>query len=125
MTKKILIVDDESLNRDATASTIKRVGYQVEQATSGLDALKKFIADHYDVILMDQDMPLMDGYQCTKKIREYENGSSRRSVIIGIISTAEKDTQTKCLEAGMDACFDKTGSMQDLQRTVRHWALIA
>ena len=70
-------------------------------------------------------MPLMDGYQCAKKIREYEVGTSKRSVIIGVTANTKKDVHVKCLEAGMDACLDKTGSVQELQQTVRNWALIA
>jgi CheY-like chemotaxis protein len=125
VSKKFLVVDDETVDRSATASSIKQVGFNVELATSGLDALKKFIANHYDVILMDDEMPFMDGLQCTKKIREYEAGTSKRSIIIGVTSNNIDHVQAKFLEAGMDACFEKNASKQELQRTVRQWALIA
>lgn len=120
---KILVVDDQAGNRRARASAMKLVGYQVDEAVSGLDALKRFIADHYDVILIDYDIPFINGLDCTRKIREYENGTASKAIIIGVAHGKDKNLQEKCLDAGMDAFVDKSSSLEDLQMMIRELAV--
>ena len=125
MTKKVLVVDDKPPERTATASALKLIGYEVEEAASGLNALKRFIADHYDVILMDYEMPLMSGPQCTQKIREYETGTSAKAFIIGVTTGVNKCIQENCVNAGMDACIDKASGTEEIQRIVNELAMVS
>jgi two-component system sensor histidine kinase/response regulator len=125
MTKKILVVDDQPTIRSARALAIRRAGYHVDEAASGLDALRRSIAENYDVILMDYDMPFMNGPDCTQKIREYETGTAAKSIIIGVTSSLDSSMQQKCLTAGMDAYMDQATSSEALQQLVREWAVTA
>jgi len=125
MTKKILVVDDQPTIRSARALAIRRAGYHVDEASSGIDALKLFIAENYDVILMDYDMPFMNGPECAQKIREYETGTANKSIIIGVTSSVDQSMQDKCLTAGMDTYMDQATSPEVLQQLVKEWELMA
>ncbi|MBU6451000.1 MAG: response regulator [Cyanobacteria bacterium REEB67] len=121
MTKKILVVDDESLCRSATSLAMQMIGYRVDQAANGLDALKRFISEQYDVILMDCDMPILNGIECTQKIREYETGTASRAVIIALTGSLAEDIEERCLRSGMDAYLNKSCSTEELQQVVQKW----
>ncbi|MBS1990091.1 MAG: response regulator [Cyanobacteria bacterium SZAS LIN-3] len=121
MKKNLLIVDDEAIHRFSTASAMKLAGFAVDQAANGLDALRRFISNQYDVILIDYEMPLMNGAECAQKIREYELHSKSKTVIIGLLSIIEEEMEEKCLAAGMDALMKKTCSTGELQQAVTNW----
>jgi CheY-like chemotaxis protein len=121
MTKRILVVDDETLCRSATSMAMQMIGYSVDQAANGLDALKRFISEQYDAILMDCDMPILNGMECTQKIREYETGTTSRAVIIALTGSLAQDIEERCLRSGMDAYLNKSCSTEELQQVVQKW----
>lgn len=92
---------------------LKKLGYCADVAANGLEALKALESYHYDVILMDIQMPGMDGIEATKRIRECR--LNRSIVIIAITAHALEFTREDCLKAGMDCYMTKPITTEDLR----------
>lgn len=92
---------------------LKKLGYCADVAANGLEALKALESHHYDVILMDIQMPGMDGIEATKRIRECR--LNRSIVIIAITAHALEFTREDCLKAGMDCYMTKPITTEDLR----------
>jgi len=98
---KLLIVEDNPINQIVTKESMERLGCVVEVAGSGQEALDKFSPGAFDCILMDIQMPEMDGYETTRKIREAE-GDNAKTVIIALTANAMPQDREKCIESGMN-----------------------
>lgn len=98
--RKILVVDDEPFNREVLVDMLEHIGLTVEVASNGKEAVEKVRSTNYDVVLMDMQMPEMDGLRATKAIRALPGMD--RLVIIAVTANAFDDDRAKCLEAGMD-----------------------
>ena len=122
---RILVVDDNAIWRTATTLTVQSLDLETEEASSGEEALKKVQANYYAVILMDCNMPIMNGFECTQKIREREKSNAIRMSIIGLTSSVAADIEEQCLKAGMDAYLDKACSFEELRQQVSKWAIRA
>jgi CheY-like chemotaxis protein len=94
--KKILVVEDSLDNQLLAELYLSRSGAQVEFANNGLDGLQKIKSHDYDVVLMDIQMPVMDGYTATQEVRR----AGIQLPIIALTGFAMKEDQQKCLEAG-------------------------
>lgn len=121
---KILLVEDNPVNQKLAILILKKKGHSVVVANNGLDALEKHKSEAFDLILMDIQMPEMDGLQATRLIREAEQETGNRIPIIAMTAHAFKKDEEACLEAGMDAYVSKPISksvlfetMQDLFQT--------
>jgi PAS domain S-box-containing protein len=108
-TFKILIAEDDAINQLYLAGFLKSQGWMVDTASNGLIALEKFKNDQYDVILMDGQMPKMDGFETTKRIREMENEADVANPIpiIAITGYAIPGDRERFLGAGMDDYVSK------------------
>lgn len=117
---KFLIVEDNLLNQQVVAAILKRHGYTFDVAVNGLVALEKVKQTFYDIILMDIQMPEMDGYEATIKIREFEkeNGFERKSQILALTANATNEDRIKCLNLGMDDYFIKPFKFEDLENVI-------
>lgn len=104
---QILIVEDNISNQQILNLYIKKHVKKVDIANNGKDALNKVATTKYDLILMDIQMPVMDGFKATEKIRELENTSDSRTPIIAVTANAFPEDEIKCLEAGMDSYISK------------------
>ncbi len=106
---KILIAEDDAINQMYLAGFLKSQGWSVESASNGLIALDKFQKDSFDLILMDGQMPKMDGFETTKRIRELENEKQSPSSIpiIAITGYAIPGDRERFLSAGMDDYVSK------------------
>lgn len=114
---RVLLVEDSPLQQLWVSHILKQHGHAVSVASDGFGALSAIELDRrYDVILMDCQMPLMDGFQATKFIREKEQITGRRIAIIGISATA---TPEQCAMAGMDAFLAKPLNQLNLQATLK------
>lgn len=101
--KKILIVDDNLTNQEVVLKMVKYLRYIYTCANNGVEAIDKYMQKDCDLILMDCQMPEMDGYEATKKIRELENTMGYPHVpIVGLTAHALVGDREKCLNAGMD-----------------------
>lgn len=121
MRKKILVVDDAPVVRVGTSLTLRSLGFETEEAESGSEALEKIKQTRYAVILMDYNMPKMDGCECTRLIRRYENIRGSRTPIICLTASDLKEISQKCLEAGMDDCLSKSCQIEELGDAVARW----
>jgi PAS domain S-box-containing protein len=98
---RVLIVDDYPINRLVATTIVKQLGYQVDGADNGAQAITAVQARRYDVILMDCVMPDVDGYETTRRIRGAE-GPNRHTPIIALTSTTTTGERDRCLAAGMN-----------------------
>jgi len=114
--KKALVADDYLINQELTKEMMELMGCVVDVAEDGADALDKYSNNNYDVIMMDVQMPNMDGYEATKKIREIENKTERKHTpIIAITASALQGDEEKCLNAGMDDYISKPIKGENLE----------
>jgi signal transduction histidine kinase/ActR/RegA family two-component response regulator len=103
----ILLVEDNPVNQKVALHLLKKQNHRVEIASDGIAALEKFDANVYDAILMDVQMPNLDGLEATRAIRDRERHTGRRTPIIGLTASAMREDEARCLEAGMDAYLAK------------------
>lgn len=110
-----LIVDDNPANQNVALLQLEKLGFQADVASSGLEALAKIKLKKYDLILMDCQMPDMDGYETTRQIRVYEESIGKTHATYIVALTANVGDKEKCLAAGMDHFLSKPIKLQDLQ----------
>lgn len=119
---RVLVADDLEMTRQLVKYLLSRRGYLVDEAENGIAALGLIAACHYDLILMDCVMPLMDGYEACRQLREREaaNGTSRTPVIAFTASQLEQD-RSMCRTAGMDDYLIKPFTAEKLISAVERW----
>lgn len=117
----ILLVEDNPINQKVAAAILSKAGYRVDLAANGKIALVMLAQKKYHIVLMDIQMPELDGYQATRKIRQGEEGSDRRQIIIAMTAHALTGDREKCLEAGMDDYIAKPIEPQDLLDKLSVW----
>jgi two-component system, sensor histidine kinase and response regulator len=110
---RILLVEDNPVNLHVEVRMIERIGYATETAANGRVALERLAHSEFDLILMDCQMPEMDGYTATREIRRRE-GSGRHTPIIGVTARALTGDREECLDAGMDDYIAKPVMIEDL-----------
>lgn len=120
---RVLVAEDNSVNQRLAARLLEREGHEVTIAGSGQEALLEFEQRHvagtqFDLILMDVQMPLVDGLQATGRIREMERGSGRRVPIVAMTAQTAESDRLRCLESGMDAYIAKPVRVPELMRMI-------
>lgn len=115
---RILVVDDQATNRKVLSEMLSKLGHLVQVAGSGEDAVDVARAEAFDLILMDVDMPGLDGLSATQILRE-EGGLSRDTAIVGLSGHATEDARHAGLRAGMDAWVSKPVRLDDLRVATR------
>lgn len=119
---KVLIVDDHPVNRKLLSRQLAKFDVGVETAENGLDALKKFRSDSYDLVITDCNMPEMDGYQLAKEIRRYEKSRRLNRVpIIAWTANAMADARENVLKAGMDDILIKPSDLPLVKSKILQW----
>jgi two-component system, sensor histidine kinase len=114
-----LVVEDNQVNRLVARQILKRGGIDAEEADGGHTALELLRQRGYDVVLMDVQMPGMDGLEAARAIRGGEAGEERRSVpIVAMTAYASAEDEQACYDAGMDAYLAKPFNMQRFLETV-------
>ncbi|QDT09303.1 hybrid sensor histidine kinase/response regulator [Planctomycetes bacterium K23_9] len=104
---KILLAEDGKVNQQVAVGLLKRNGHDVTVANDGQEAVDAIGAGEFDLVLMDVQMPNMDGLEATQKIRESEQATAKRIPIIAMTAGAMKGDEQRCLEVGMDAYLSK------------------
>ena len=104
---KILLVDDDNLNQRMMGLLLSDAGYLYDVASNGVEAVEAVQSQHYDLVLMDLQMPVLDGYEATRRIRSWEAGNGHVPVIALTAILFGRDGVQLCLDAGMDACIAK------------------
>jgi len=116
---KILIAEDGLVNQRIATLVLEQAGHHPEIADDGLVALNKALTGNYDLILMDCQMPEMDGYESTRRMRAE---MVRRVPIIGLTASALMDDRRGCMEAGMDDFLAKPYRAEELLEIVKRWS---
>ena len=122
---RILVVEDNAVNREVAAGMLENLGYRSESAINGLLALEATAESAYAAVLMDCQMPVMDGLTATQEIRRREAGSGARVPIIALTANAMEANRERCLEAGMDDFLSKPFSQAQLSAVLGRWAPVA
>ncbi len=120
--RRLLLVDDNDLNSLLASRLLKTLGFEVTLAENGAVALDAFARGRFDIVLMDCQMPVLDGYTATRHIRELETRlSARRTPIIAITANTLAGDREKCLAAGMDDYLGKPYSVRELRPKLTQW----
>ena len=119
---KILFVDDSRVNQYVGNEYLTRLGLDFEIVSNGLEAVKQRKEGDFDLILMDCQMPVMDGYKATGEIRKYENESGAdHMTIVALTANAMQGDREKCIDAGMDDYLTKPYTVEMLHKSLSAW----
>ena len=120
---RILLVEDNPVNLMVAQRLLQVLGYECETAGNGQVALERIEAEHYDLVLMDCQMPVLDGYSATRRWRELEQERKpeQRLPIVAMTANAMAGDRQKCLDAGMDDYLAKPVTRSDLERCITRW----
>src|SRR5215475_6099633 len=124
---RILVAEDSPLNQQVALKQLEKLGYQADAVSDGSQVLDALGRAHFDIILMDCQMPEMSGYEATWQIREREKQTAGESgpariYIIAMTANTEADNREKCLAAGMDDFINKPVQLPELEAAL-HRAL--
>jgi CheY-like chemotaxis protein len=119
--KWILLVEDHPVNQKLASVLLGRLGYQVDLAVNGIEAVKAAAQKTYALILMDMQMPEMDGLEATRAIRQAD-GYNQHSPIVGLTANAMQADLDACRAAGMNDVLTKPIDRKLLAVCMNHWA---
>ncbi len=117
---RILVAEDNLINRKVIIGQLEKLGYRADVVENGREALEAHRMHHYDLILMDCQMPEMDGYRASEAIRG-EEGIYDHVVIVALTASAMPGTRERCMAAGMDDYVTKPVDMVELERVLDGW----
>jgi two-component system sensor histidine kinase/response regulator len=117
---RLLLVEDNSMNQLVATKLLGKLGYEVTVSANGLEALESMAAAEYDAVLMDCQMPEMDGYAATREIRHREGGT-RHTPVIAMTAAAMQGDREACFAAGMDDYLTKPIRPDALAETLTRW----
>ncbi|MCP4040407.1 MAG: response regulator, partial [Gammaproteobacteria bacterium] len=118
---RILLVEDNIINRKVAVSMLKKLGLETGTANDGQKALAQWEESGCELILMDCQMPVMDGYEATRAIRDRERERGGHVPIIALTANALESDRQKCLDAGMDDHMAKPFKQNDIEVMIRKW----
>lgn len=115
----VLLVEDNLINQKVAVGIIKQLGHDTEVANNGKIGVEMYKAKQYDVVLMDIQMPIMDGFTATKEMREWEHDEKKQpGRIIALTANALKEDKEKCFEVGMDDFLSKPFKIKDIEKAL-------
>lgn len=117
----ILLAEDNPINRMLALSQLRKLGYAVDVAEDGRAAVEKALARHYRLILMDAQMPVMDGVEATRRIRAAQAGGGERSVIVAVTANAMEGDRERLLAEGMDDYQSKPYGLEHPRALLDKW----
>lgn len=121
---QILLAEDNAVNQLLTTRLLEKRGYKVVVANNGREAVTALAAQQFDLVLMDIQMPEMDGYEATAQIRARERATGRRIPIVAVTANVTKGDRERCLAAGMDGYVAKPIHTTELFRVIAEVAAL-
>ena len=118
----MLLVDDNAVNRMVAGRMLAKLGAACGEADGGFEAIQRYQENSWDLVLMDIQMPGMDGYEATREIRRLEEGTGRHVPIVALTAHALPEDRDRCLAAGMDEYLTKPVRSNDLERVITQFA---
>ena len=115
---RILLAEDNVVNQKLATKLLEKMGHSVSVAEDGKKALEAMEQGVFDLVMMDVQMPVLDGFDATRIIREKEEGTGTHITIVAMTAHAMKGDREKCLEVGMDGYVSKPINMQELYETI-------
>ncbi len=116
--KTILVAEDNTFLQKVITKVLKRLGYAADVAVNGAQAVEKVKTGHYALVLMDCQMPIMDGFEAARTIRSAEKDGSKRIPIVAMTASVRQSDRDLCMESGMDAFLSKPVTMEKLQQVL-------
>jgi PAS domain S-box-containing protein len=120
---RILLVEDHPVNRQVALRQLQRLGHTADVATNGLEAVAATAREDYQLVLMDCQMPEMDGFEATRAIRRRESATGSHLSIVAMTANAMEGDRETCLAAGMDGYLAKPVTLGDLRAVLAQYAL--
>lgn len=120
---RILLAEDNKANQKLAMMLLKKIGYEASLAENGREAVQAAQSGKYDLILMDCQMPEMDGFEATIAIREAEKNTQRHIPIIAMTANAMQGDREKCISVGMDDYISKPINPKQLKQIVERWSI--
>jgi CheY-like chemotaxis protein/HPt (histidine-containing phosphotransfer) domain-containing protein len=118
----VLLVEDNATNQMLAASLLKKAGHYVSTARNGIEALAAFASRAFDIVLMDIEMPEMDGFEATARIRAQEQPGGGHVPIVAMTAHDTKEDRERCLQAGMDGYLSKPLHSKELYQALASFA---
>ncbi len=118
---RVLLVEDNPVNQSVARAMLHKLGLQCELADDGAQAVRRVAGDDFDLVLMDCQMPVMDGYQATEAIRRLPGGRGARLPIVALTANVMQGDEQRCLSAGMDGFLGKPYTMAALREKLAGW----
>jgi CheY-like chemotaxis protein len=118
----ILLAEDNPINQRLAVRLLEKMGHHVTVAQDGAETVAKFQSGHFDVILMDVQMPVMSGFEATQRIRESERISGSHIPIVALTAHAISGDRERCLDAGMDDYLSKPIQIHELEAALQRVA---
>jgi two-component system sensor histidine kinase/response regulator len=122
---RVLVAEDNVVNQKVALRQLQRIGLRADAVANGLEVLDACRRVPYEVVLMDCQMPEMDGYEATRKLRQRESGSARHTTVIAMTASARTEDRERCLQAGMDDYISKPVQFPDLAQVLGRWVNVA
>jgi signal transduction histidine kinase/DNA-binding response OmpR family regulator/HPt (histidine-containing phosphotransfer) domain-containing protein len=121
---RVLLAEDNRVNQEVAIAMLEELGCRCDLVGNGQEALRALESRHYDLVLMDCQMPVMDGYQATREIRrrEAEAGDAQRVPIVAVTANVVEGDREKCLEIGMDEYLSKPFRQDQLRAMLDRWS---
>jgi CheY-like chemotaxis protein len=119
----ILVAEDNSVNQRLVVAMLQKMGHRPTLAVDGIEAVDKSSQGSFDLILMDVQMPGIDGFEAARRIRARETAASNRTPIIAMTACAMTGDRERCLDAGMDGYVSKPVSLDSVARALAPYAV--